>query len=115
LRGYLFEPLAAAELSGYRNVHVVFTVPGAVRGNHRHVRGTEITAVTGPALVRFKDAEGVHDVTVPFGETWRFSFPPGVSHAFCNTGSEPMILASFNTEEHDPNAPDAVRDEILPG
>jgi dTDP-4-dehydrorhamnose 3,5-epimerase-like enzyme len=106
--------LAAAELSGYRNVHVVFSVPGAVRGNHYHVRGAEITAVTGPALVRFKDTGELHDITVPPGETWRFSFPPGVAHAFRNTGNEPMVLASFNTEEHDPNAPDAIRDEILP-
>lgn len=113
-RGYLFEPLGAAELSAYRNVHVVFSVPGSVRGNHRHVHGSEITAVTGPALVRFKDADGLRDVTVPSGETWRFSFPPGVPHAFRNTGTEPMVLASFNTEEHDPNVPDAVRDEILP-
>ena len=113
-RGYLFEPLAAAELTGYRNVHVVFSVPGAVRGNHRHIRGAEITSVSGPALVRFKDAEGLRDISVPSGEIWRFTFPPGTPHAFRNTGTEPMVLASFNTEEHDPTVPDAVRDEILP-
>jgi uncharacterized RmlC-like cupin family protein len=95
-------------------VHVVMSVPGAVRGNHRHVRGTEITSVTGPALVRFRDADGLRDVAVPPGETWRFHFPPGTPHAFRNTGVEPMILVSFNTEEHDPNVPDAVQDEILP-
>jgi dTDP-4-dehydrorhamnose 3,5-epimerase-like enzyme len=113
-RGYLFEPLGATDIARFRNVHVVLSVPGAVRGNHRHVRGAEITAVTGPALVRFKDADGLRDVTVPAGETWRFNFPPGTPHAFRNTGTEPMVLASFNTEEHDPDVPDAVKDEILP-
>ena len=40
-RGYVFEPLDGAALGGYGNVHVVYSIPGAVRGNHYHVAGTE--------------------------------------------------------------------------
>lgn len=113
-RGYVFEPLAADGLDGrYRNVHVVYTAPGVVRGNHRHVVGTEISSVAGPALVRYRVAGVMHDTQVPAGEVWRFEFPPGVAHAFRNDGSEPMLLAAFNTEEHDPNKPDAVRDVLI--
>ncbi len=112
-RGMVFEPLAADEIGDFRNVHVVTSVPGAVRGNHRHVRGTEITSVVGPMLVRFREAGAVRDVEVPVGEVWRFSFPPGVAHAFRNTGQQTSILASFNTEEHDQAAPDAVRDVLI--
>ena len=112
-RGYVFEPLEPEAIGRYRNVHVVYTAPGVVRGNHRHVVGTEISSVAGPALVRYKLDDVIHDEHVPQGEVWRFEFPPGVAHAFRNEGTDPMLLAAFNTEEHDPNRPDAVRDVIL--
>jgi len=112
-RGAVFEPLAADDIAQYRNVHVVITEPGAVRGNHRHVRGSEITSVVGPVLVRYREAGVIRDVEVPEGEAWRFAFPAGVAHAFKNTGRHPFILASFNTEQHDQAAPDAVRDVLI--
>src|ERR1700709_700387 len=43
-RGYLFEPLGSS-FEGFHNVHVVFTVPGVVRGNHYHLKGTEVCSV----------------------------------------------------------------------
>jgi len=112
-RGYVFEPMEADGLSKYRNVHVVYTVPGVVRGNHHHIKGTEISSVSGPTLVRYRQHGIVHDVHVPEGEVWRFEFPPGVAHAFRNEGTQPSLLAAFNTEEHDPNKPDAVKDVLI--
>jgi len=112
-RGVVFEPLAAADIAEFRNVHVVVSEPGAVRGNHRHVKGVEVTSVIGPAQVRYREDGAIHDVHVPVGEVWRFCFPAGVAHAFRNTGSQPSILASFNTQEHDREAPDVVRDVLL--
>ena len=112
-RGAVFEPLPAEDIAKYRNVHVVITEPGAVRGNHRHLRGSEITSVVGPALVRYREAGVLRDVEVPVGEAWRFAFPPGVAHAFRNTGQHPCVLASFNTEQHDQTAPDVVRDVLI--
>jgi quercetin dioxygenase-like cupin family protein len=114
-RGAVFEPLPGDEIAGYHNMHVVLSVPGAVRGNHYHVRGTEITTVIGPTLVRFLEGGAVRDINVPAGEVWRFRFPPGVPHAFRNTGDRLAVLASFNTEEHDRSAPDAVREVLLEG
>jgi dTDP-4-dehydrorhamnose 3,5-epimerase-like enzyme len=113
LRGMVFEPLAADEIGKFRNVHVVITEPGAIRGNHRHARGTEVTTVVGPVLVRYRFNGAQREVNVPPSEVWRFAFPPGVTHAFKNTGSQPFILASFNTEEHDQTAPDAVREVLI--
>lgn len=113
-RGYVFEPLSAAGLAaGFRNVHVVYTIPGVVRGNHRHLVGTEICSVSGPTLVRYRQDGAIHDVNVPDGEVWRFEFPPGVAHAFRNDGTQPSMLAAFNTEEHDPARPDAVKDVLI--
>jgi hypothetical protein len=64
-------------------------------------------------LVRYREAGVIRDVEVPEGEAWRFDFPAGVAHAFKNIGRQPFILASFNTEQHDQAAPDAVRDVLI--
>jgi UDP-2-acetamido-2,6-beta-L-arabino-hexul-4-ose reductase len=112
-RGGLFEPVDAGHIGGTRNVHVVLTEPGFVRGNHRHIVGTEISVVTGPAQVRLREDGVLRDIEVPAGEVWRFTIPPGVTHAYRNSGSGTMILIGFNSELHDPGKPDAVRDEIL--
>ena len=112
-RGMVFEPIAEKEISAQRNCHVVVSRPGAVRGNHRHNLSTEITTLTGPCEVRWRDNGAVHDAQVPAGEVWRFVFPPGVSHAFRGTGEAPMILASFSTRPHDPAQPDTTRDVLF--
>ena len=112
-RGYVFEPLEPVAIGQFRNVHVVYTIPGVVRGNHYHLVGTEISSVTGPTLVRYKEAGVIHDVRVPEGEVWRFEFPAGVAHAFKNEGTQPSMLAAFNTEEHDPQKPDVVKEVLI--
>ena len=112
-RGLVFEPLPGDEIAGYRNLHVVISVPGAVRGNHRHLHGREITTVVGPMLVRVRENGVMRDIEVPGGEVWRFDFPVGVPHAFKNTGSAASVLASFNTEVHDPAHPDVEREVLI--
>lgn len=112
-RGSVFEPLEPELLSGWQNVHTVVTEPGGIRGNHRHLRGTEVTSVLGPALVRYCNGDEVEEMHVPPGEAWRFLFPPGTAHAFKNTGTRPLLLVSFNTELHDPSHPDAESEELI--
>ena len=112
-RGYVFEPMEAAGLATFRNVHVVYTIPGVVRGNHYHVAGTEVCSVSGPTWVRYRENARIKDVQVPEGDVWRFEFPPGVAHAFKNLGAQPSVLAAFNTEAHDPDRPDTVKDILF--
>src|SRR6478672_12490353 len=81
-RGFVVEPLSLAQLTAQQNVHVVWTAAGAVRGNHYHMRGTEVTLVLGPALVCYRDANGIQDVQITKGTLYRFTFPPKVAHAF---------------------------------
>jgi quercetin dioxygenase-like cupin family protein len=50
---------------------------------------------------------------VPEGETWRLIIPPGVVHAFRNTGKSVMVLVSFSTNLHDPAGSDTLREQIL--
>lgn len=112
-RGAIFEPLEPQLLAGWRNVHTVISEPGSVRGNHAHLRGTEISAVVGPTLVRYREGTTVHDAEVPAGEVWRFRFPPGVAHAFRNLGDRAIVLVCFNTEEHDAARPDVERVALI--
>ncbi len=112
-RGFVFEPLELELIASQRNIHVVISKPGVIRGNHYHLNGTEIIAVVGPALVRIKQRDEVRDVEVPEQEVYRFTFLPGVSHAIKNIGDQPNVLISFNTCEHDPENPDTVQDILL--
>lgn len=112
-RGLVLEPIGPDALPSQRNVHLVLTEPGCVRGNHYHARGTEITAVLGPGLFRYRDGDQVRDFLIPAGKAYRVIIPPGVGHAFQNTGTSVMTLIGFNTEVHDPEHPDVVRDVLI--
>jgi dTDP-4-dehydrorhamnose 3,5-epimerase-like enzyme len=112
-RGCLFEPLNDEELAGQKNVHVVLTQPNEVRGNHVHRTAVETTSVVGPCLIRLKEAGVIRDIEVPEGETWRLTIPPGVVHAFRNTGKSVMVLVSFSTNLHDSAGSDTLREQIL--
>ncbi|HMI74204.1 MAG TPA: hypothetical protein VK495_05825 [Steroidobacteraceae bacterium] len=112
-RGTLFEPLTDAELQAQKNVHVVLSHPGEIRGNHVHRTAVETTTVVGPCLVRLKEEGTVRDIDVPAGEILRLTIPPGVVHAFRNTGDSAMVLVSFSTNLHDPAGADTQREQIL--
>ena len=112
-RGCVFEPLNDAELAGQKNVHVVLTQPNEVRGNHVHATAVETTSVAGPCLIRLKEDGVTRDLEVPAGEIWRLIIPPGVVHAFRNTGETIMVLVSFSTRLHDPTGADTRREVIL--
>jgi dTDP-4-dehydrorhamnose 3,5-epimerase-like enzyme len=112
-RGVVFEPLTEAELQAQRNVHVALTQPGETRGNHMHRTAVETTTVIGPSLIRLKEEGTVRDIEVPAGEILRLTIPPGVVHAFRNTGDSAMVLVSFSTNLHDPAGTDTQREQIL--
>jgi len=112
-RGVLFEPLTDTELQAQRNVHVVLTQPGEIRGNHVHRTAVETTTLVGPALIRLKEQGIVRDIKVPAGEILRLTIPPGVVHAFHNIGESAMVLVSFSTNLHDPTGADTQREQIL--
>jgi UDP-2-acetamido-2,6-beta-L-arabino-hexul-4-ose reductase len=112
-RGWVFEPVEPERFPTQRNAHLVLSEPGAIRGNHYHVRGTEVVVVMGPALVRYREETEVRDVAVPDGKAIRFTFPPGVPHAIQNTGRQATLMIAFNTELHERANPDVVREELI--
>lgn len=112
-RGLLFEPLDALSLASQQNVHVVISEPMVIRGNHRHLKGSEVAAVQGPCLAVFEENGVRTEHRIPAGEVWRFDIPPGVAHAYQNTGDHPTVLVGFNSEFHKPEQPDAERVTVL--
>jgi len=112
-RGVVFEPLEGDAISDKRNVHVVISGPGVIRGNHYHKKGEETIAVMGPALVRIRDDTEIREIEVPQGEAYSFIFPPGQSHAIKNLSNDINILMAFNTIGHDAQNPDTEVDVLL--
>lgn len=112
-RGIVFEPMESGGLREQRNVHVVLSAPGQVRGNHYHRLGTEVLVVQGPALVRLKELDRIRDCRVPEGEVHRFVIPPDVPHAVRYEGAGVGVLVGFNSQAHDPKHPDSVREVLL--
>jgi UDP-2-acetamido-2,6-beta-L-arabino-hexul-4-ose reductase len=114
-RGVVFEPLETEMIAAQRNAHVVISQPGAVRGNHFHLNGTEIIAVMGPALIRIREDGELRDIEVPDQKVYRFILPPRVPHAIKNTAARSNVLIAFNTSVHDPENPDTVQDILIDG
>jgi UDP-2-acetamido-2,6-beta-L-arabino-hexul-4-ose reductase len=112
-RGFVLELLAALDFAAQRNAHIVVSLPGVVRGNHYHTKGTETITILGPSLVRFRGQGQIEEVVIPDKEAWRFVFLPGISHAIKNLGAEANILVAFNSVEHDPTDPDTHRDVLI--
>lgn len=114
-RGIAYEPISPEELAGQRNVHVVVTRPGHVRGNHLHYRETEILVVHGPALARWRVDGEVTDVELGDGEIVAFRFPPGIPHAILNTGDAPNVIVAFKDRPYEPEDPDVERVALIEG
>jgi dTDP-4-dehydrorhamnose 3,5-epimerase-like enzyme len=112
-RGFVFEPIAPSGLPRQRNVHVVISEPGVVRGNHYHSRGEETLVAKGPALVRFRENGILKEIQIHTGDAYRFIFPPGVPHAIKNLSEGSNVLIAFNTVEHDPQQPDTVKEILI--
>ena len=112
-RGIVFEPIDDDKINSQKNIHVVICEPGAVRGNHYHLRGPETLAVVGPALIRFKENDKLQDFEVPSGQVYKFTIPPKVAHAIKNIGDKSSVLAAFNTVKNNPQKPDQVMEIIL--
>lgn len=112
-RGLVFEPMGPDEFPAQRNCHLVVTLPGGIRGNHFHHRGTEVMVVLGPALVRYREGQQTIDHNIVPGQAVRFTFPPGIPHALLNNGEIPQISVAFNTQEHHQATPDVSREVMI--
>ena len=97
---------ALAFVGRMADVHLASTKPGAVRGNHYHLRRREaIVVLPGTrwslhwdqgdgSTAEHRSFDGSHAVLVLVS--------PGASHAVRNDGDEWMWLVAISSEEYDP-------------
>lgn len=102
----------AAEGRGQVDVHVTTLVPGAVRGNHFHVRRRELLLVVhqeswSAHWDEAGDGTPVHSRTFGGQGAVLVEVPRLVSHAVRNDGSLPLQITGFSEGSYDPASPDA--------
>jgi oxalate decarboxylase/phosphoglucose isomerase-like protein (cupin superfamily) len=107
-RGYSFSPPAEAFdfVGRIADMHLASTGPGAVRGNHYHLRKHEaILILPGAAWsLHWDDGEGtpVQHRSFPGSSAVLVLVSPGASHAVRNEGPAPLWLVTCSSEAYDP-------------
>jgi mannose-6-phosphate isomerase-like protein (cupin superfamily) len=107
-RGFSFSPPVAALqfLGRIADMHLASTEPGAVRGNHYHLRKNEaIIILPGPAWsLHWDEGEGtpVQHRSFPGSGALLVLVSPGASHAVRNDGPAPLWLVTCSSEPYDP-------------
>jgi len=93
-------------LGGVANVHFGLSKPGAVRGNHYHVRRREALVVfPGPRWsLHWDEGEGSTPSQRSFdgGQAVLVLLEAGVSHAVRNDGEQPLWVMACSSEPYDP-------------
>lgn len=107
-RGFSFSPPpeALAFLGRIADVHLASTKPGAIRGNHFHLRKQEaIIFLPGAAWsLHWDEGEGTVGQQRSFdGSSAVLALiSPGASHAVRNDGTATLWLIAFSSEAYDP-------------
>jgi oxalate decarboxylase/phosphoglucose isomerase-like protein (cupin superfamily) len=88
------------------DMHLASIVPGAVRGNHYHLRRREaIVILPGPAWsLHWDEGEGMpaQHRSFPGDEAILVLVSPGASHAVRNDRAAPLWLVACSSEPYDP-------------
>jgi oxalate decarboxylase/phosphoglucose isomerase-like protein (cupin superfamily) len=109
VRGFSFTvpAEALAFLGRVADIHLASTAPGAVRGNHYHLRRREaIVLLPGSAWsLHWDEAEGAppQHRTFDGGTTILVLVSPEASHAVRNDGETPLWLVACSSEPYDPS------------
>jgi oxalate decarboxylase/phosphoglucose isomerase-like protein (cupin superfamily) len=107
-RGFSFTvPADALDFLGrIADIHLASTLPGAVRGNHYHLRRREVIIILpGPAWsLHWDEGEGMAAQHRSFDGSGAVLVlvSPGSSHAVRNNGAGPLWLVASSSEPYDP-------------
>lgn len=114
-RGWLIQvmPIIQEHLKKVEDIHIVSMEPNTIRGNHFHLKKTEIILpLFGRITVAWKENDLVYKEN-PLPATAMYLFPPGVPHALRNDGLVAAIAIAFGSEAFDPENPDSIKEEVL--
>jgi oxalate decarboxylase/phosphoglucose isomerase-like protein (cupin superfamily) len=107
-RGFSFTapPVALSFLGRVADMHLASTAPGAVRGNHYHLRKREaIVILPGTAWsLHWDEGEKTAEQHRQFDGSGAILVlvSPGGSHAVRNDGTTPLWLVACSSEPYDP-------------
>lgn len=107
-RGFSFSPPseALAFLGHIADLHLASTLPGAVRGNHYHIRKQEaLILLPGSSWsLHWDEGEGttVQHRNFDGSSAVLVLISPGCSHAVRNDGMGPLWLVACSSETYDP-------------
>lgn len=99
-----------------KQVYFTISSPGAVRGNHYHLRKTEwLAVVRGSAKLVCEDPfkKTKEELMLSGDEPKAVRISPLISHAVKNVGQEDLYLIVAGSEVFDPGNPDVQRDNLL--
>jgi len=107
-RGYSFTaPAEALEFVGaIKDMHFASVLPGAVRGNHFHLRRREAIVILAesPWSFHWHNIGGATPQRADFSRTGAtlILIVPGAAHAVRNDGNKVLSLVAFSSEPYDP-------------
>lgn len=104
-RGWLLKPFTGQEGHEAREVYVVYSLPGQVRGQHYHRLATELfTVLEGQARLELLELHSGARcaLTLRSEEPMTVEVPPGVAHAIIAEGAGPLMLLAVATQPYDP-------------
>jgi mannose-6-phosphate isomerase-like protein (cupin superfamily) len=110
---YPFTGSFGAPGADIRGVHVVSIYPGQVRGNHYHEHANETLFIFSGKGIFYWEEEGALRQHQVEGGLHVITVPPGVRHAFRNTGTEPVYLLAVRDGAFDSANPDVVRSGLV--
>ena len=108
MRGFSFTAPneALAFVGRMSDIHLASTKPGAVRGNHYHLRRREAIVVLPGARwsLHWDDGDGSATQHHSFDGTCAVLVlvSPGASHAVRNDGESDLLLVAISSETYDP-------------
>ncbi len=112
IRGCLKKVVTLSSLSeSYKieEVYLLYTLKGAVRGNHYHLKTLEyFIVVKGTALVRLSDIQKSYEdeIRLTAADSTALVIPPGVIHSFKNEEEDELIMLAVSTKEYNKNDTD---------
>ena len=117
-RGWVAWPIEEKDLQErlISHLHIPHLKPGAIRGNHSHLHGTEYALVlSGPCKVVFQDNETgeYEELTVQGDRPVLFRIGPNITHAFKNEGTVNIFLLCYEKREGKREEQDLHRKTIL--
>ena len=109
-RGHLFEVLRSDDhlFEGFGQVYVNYTLPGIVRGFHRHFKHSDIICclVGSILLVTVDDVGNLEEQVISENEPRLIKIPPTIWHGFQGISKEAALTMSVVKYPFNPDTPD---------